>query len=133
MLEKILTVGGGEVTIGLPEYFEGKKVLVSVELAPKMRSVRANKRYFAAIVRALSDHTGYTKEETHDMLKVTLNPKEVPDLRTGETKVVGGSTASMKSHEFADYTMKVQELCEFLGVKIPTVEEYWNSLEYNGQ
>ena len=130
MIEHIVTVKSGQITLKLPEYFDGKKVLVTVEPAPKRRTLKANRRYFGALVRYLSEHTGHTVEELHEDLKVTLNPKEATDLKTGEVKTVGGSTRIMTSPEFADYTLKVSELCEFLGVKIPTVEEYWNSLEY---
>ena len=130
MIERIVTVKSGEVTLRLPEY-DGRKVLVTVEPAPKSRTVRANRRYFGALVRYLAEHTGYTVEELHKDLKLTLNPEEGIDLRTGEKKITGGSTASMTSQEFAEYTLNVAELCDFLGVRIPTVEEYWNSLEYN--
>ena len=127
MIERITTVRDGQVTLRLPE-FDGKRVLVSVEIAPKLRTVRANRRYFGVLVRYLAEHTGYTVEELHENLKVTLNPKEAVDLKTGETKTIGGSTRIMTSQEFSEYTLKVAELCDFLGVRIPTVEEYWNSL-----
>ena len=127
MIERIVKVKGGGVTLRLPEY-DGRNVLVTVEPAPRRRTVKANRRYFEALVRYLAEHTGHTVEELHEDLKVTLNPKEATDLKTGEVKMVGGSTRIMNSPEFADYTLKVAELCEFLGVRIPTVEQYWDSL-----
>ena len=129
MIERIKKVKGGEVTLRLPE-FEGRNVLITIEPVPRRRSLKANRRYFGALVRLLSEHTGHTVDELHEDLKLTLNPKEATDLRTGEVKTVGGSTRLMTSGEFADYTLKVSELCDFLGVRIPTVEEYWASLEY---
>ena len=99
MIERITTVRDGQVTLRLPE-FDGKRVLVSVEIAPKLRTVRANRRYFGVLVRYLAEHTGYTVEELHENLKVTLNPKEAVDLKTGETKTIGGSTRIMTSQSF---------------------------------
>jgi len=131
LIERLKEVRDGQVTLNLPE-FDGQKVLITVERAPKRRTLNANRRYFGALVRHLAEHTGHTVEDLHEDLKLTLNPKQATNLITGEVKEVGGRTRLMTSAEFAEFTNKVGELCEFLGVRIPSPDQYWNSLEDRG-
>jgi hypothetical protein len=126
-MQKIVKIKDGEIKISVP-FDEGAEVFVEISKVPKERSLRALRFYFAAIVGAICDSTGYHKEDVHEYLKMELNPKEFPDLKTGEVKTIGGSTRGMTSDEFALYTLKAKEIAEWVGAKIGTVDEYYESL-----
>lgn len=124
----IRTVEDNEVKLSLPE-FKGRAVIITVEVKPNKRSLRANRYYFGALVRAISGYTGMTVEQVHDYIKETLNKQEVLDPITKQNIFVAGSTANMRSFEFAELIVKVQEVCDKLGIQYGTVEQYYESLE----
>lgn len=126
--EFIRTVENDKVILSLPE-FKGRAVIITVEVKPNVRTLKANRYYFGALVRAISEHTGMTVDEVHEYIKSTLNKREIPDPITGEVVEVGGSTARLLSHEFADLIIKVQEVCDKLGIQYGTPEQYYQSLE----
>lgn len=128
MKELITKVIDGEVTLSLPE-LEGERVLITVDRVPKRRSLKANRFYFGALVRAISDYTGMVAGEVHEIFKLKFNPREVPDPLTGEIKTIGGSTRSMSPQEFEEHIFKVQEVAERLGIKVLAPDKYWDSLE----
>tara|TARA_Y100000401_G_scaffold1971_1_gene1430 strand:+ start:119 stop:517 length:399 start_codon:yes stop_codon:yes gene_type:complete len=56
---------------------EGKTVEVTIsEYRPK-RSGQLNQYYWGVVVKLISDYTGYTKEETHELLKQTFLKKKI--------------------------------------------------------
>ena len=126
-MQKIVKVKDGKIEISVP-FDEGAEVFIEISKVPKERSKRANRYYFAAIVQEICNRTGYTKDDVHEYLKMELNPKEFPDLKTGEIKTIGGSTRGMTSDEFAVFTLKAKEICEWCGGKIGTVDQYYESI-----
>lgn len=127
MTELIRKVKDGKVEFPV-DHEDGTELLVQAERVPPRRSLRANRYYFGAIVRAICEKTGHSREDVHEYLKQELNPKEFPDLKTGEVKTIGGSTRQMTSQEFSDFTTKAAEIAEWVGAEIGTVDQYWNSL-----
>ena len=126
--EFIRTVQDDKVILSLPE-FKGRAVIITVEPKPSKRSLRANRYYFGALVRAISGYTGMTVEQVHDYIKETLNKQEILDPITKQNIFIAGSTANMRSFEFAELVTKVQEVCDKLGIQYGTAEEYYDSLE----
>lgn len=128
LTERVLTVQGGKIEC--PVYVDDDtKVIVTVEIVPKQRSLKANRYYFGAKVRKISELTGMTVPDVHESLKVAFNPKEVPNLLTGEIMTVGGSTREMTSDEFKIFSDKADEVLEFLNANFPSQEDYWKRLE----
>lgn len=107
---------------------DGTPVMVTVETVPRKRSLRSNKYYFGALVRAISSSTGMTVAEVHDYLKFRFNSREIPDPHTSEIILIGGSTAEMTSDMFSEFVVKVIEVCDKLGIQRVSVDDYWNSL-----
>lgn len=91
------------------------------------RSLQANRFYWGVVVAALSEHTGYTPDETHDLLKMQFIPKKLAVCDgNGEVKgefVVGGSTRKMSVRAFQDYIETIRQWAAMeLGVVIPDPE-----------
>jgi hypothetical protein len=100
------------------------EVRITIERAHATRSSQANRYYWGVVVDLLAEHTGYTPEETHDVLKQLFLPKRCAML-TGNGDVVGefvigGSTAKLTTIEFYEYCSRIREWAlHTLAVDIP--------------
>ena len=77
---------------------EGKDVQVTVEQKRKQRSLEQNAYYFGVVVKILSEYTGYSKEETHDALRIKFlrigGSDDLPTIK---------STTKLSTKEMTDY------------------------------
>jgi hypothetical protein len=107
-------------------------VTLTVGRPQATRSLQANAYYWGAVVQALADHTGYTPDEMHDVLKVKFLPKAVA-LNTANGRVVGdfvigGSTTALLSFQFSDYIEQVRQWAfEALDCDIPPPDPEWRA------
>jgi hypothetical protein len=97
---------------------------VTVARLRATRSIEANRYYFGVVIDAISAHTGYHPDETHDLMKMLHLPKELAICDgNGEVKgqyVMGGSTRNLNTAEFSAYVSRVQQwAAETLDVVIP--------------
>lgn len=100
------------------------EVLITVTRKHATRSVQANRYYWGVVVDLLSDHTGYTPDEIHEVLKAKFIPKKLAvSDGNGEIKgefVIGGTTTEMNKLEFGEYITRIREwAAEELDVVIP--------------
>lgn len=85
--------------------FEGKRVELVLRERSPYRSDEQNRYYHGVVVAMISDHTGYTPEETHDQLKAKFKVE---------------STSRMKSADFQEYISRIVHwAASDLGVCIP--------------
>jgi hypothetical protein len=107
-------------------------VTLTVEREVATRSVQANAYYWAVVLKALADHTGYTPDELHEICKVKFLPKDVA-LKRGNGKVlaefvIGGSTVRLSTVEFYDYVEQVRQWAfEALDVDVPPADPDWRA------
>jgi len=107
---------------------------LTVERESATRSPQANAYYWGVVVKSLADHTGYTPDETHDVLKIKFLPKDVA-LRTGTGTVIaefviGGSTRALSVGEFYDYVERIRQWAfDALEVDIPPGDPAWRGKE----
>ncbi len=92
------------------------------------RSQQFNRYYWGVVVAALAEHTGYTPDELHEVLKQKFLPHVLALLDgNGEVKgefVMGGSTRTLKTDEFMAYVEQVRRFAsEELDVYIPDPNE----------
>jgi phage protein U len=97
---------------------------VHVERLRANRSQQANRYYFGVVIAALEEHTGYTANELHELMKQKFLPKSLALVDgNGELKgefVMGGSTRNLKVDEFYRYVEQVRQFAaEALGVYTP--------------
>ena len=76
------------------------------------RSHDQNSLLWGVIYKGLSDTTGYTVEELHDILRLKF------DLKTDDGKLL--STATLTKSEFNDYIDKIINWSRSLGIQIET-------------
>lgn len=91
----------------------------------KDRSNNQNRYYWGVVVKLICDHTGYSADEIHEILKykflsypITLLAKEKEEL------YVATSTTKLDTKQFEDYLSRVREWASIkLGVFIPQPNE----------
>ena len=105
------------------KYFEGKEVDVIIKLHSSRRSNQQNKYYWAVIVKLISDHTGFTSDEVHEILLDKFAEKK--ELKIGdEIHFVADRSHKMKTDAFERYTEQIRIwAASELGVVIPLPNE----------
>lgn len=92
----------------------------------KMRSLQENKYYWGVIVKILSSELGYTRDETHEILK-ELFLRELKFLKTkdGVEEVwITKSTTKLSVGEFEDYLSEIRQWASMaLGIYLPLPRE----------
>ncbi len=98
----------------LKESLDGQDIEIILRKRRKDRSSQANRFYHGVVVKLLSEHTGHTPSETHDILKyrflIDREDERLPRVR---------STASLDTAEFARYLEDCIQLAAEMGVVIP--------------
>jgi len=104
--------------------------IVKFELGTK-RDLAFSNYYFGAM-GYLSDQTGYTKDELHEMNKQDFlsHPVNIVDKKTGEIteRMVAGSTANLSTSEFAEFLERVRRGWAERGYPIP---DQYGGLRHN--
>ena len=100
------------------------EVTVTIERARAARSLQQSRWYWGVIVDLLSEHTGFTPDEMHEVLKAKFLPKKLSVAdQNGEIQgefVIGGSTTKLGKNDFSDYCEAIRRwAAEELGVVIP--------------
>ena len=109
--------------------FNEREVIVRIERARATRSLNQNAWYWAGIIGTLSEHTGFTPDEMHEVLKAKFLPKKlaVTDAN-GEIHgefVIGGTTTRLDKLEFGEYCEAIRRwAAEDLNVNIPDPSSY---------
>lgn|SRR3990167_3438522 len=106
---------------------EGWEVAVAVTRRRATRSLAQNAFYWGVVVELIAEHTGYTPDEVHDLLKAMFIPKRLAVQNgNGEIKgeiVVGGSTRAMNTIEFGEYMESIKRwAAETIDVVIPDAD-----------
>jgi hypothetical protein len=100
------------------------EVLVTVEKIKAARSQQQSRWYWGVIVELLSEHTGYSPDEIHEVLKAKFLPKKLA-VSDGNGEIVdefviGGSSARLDKNEFSEFCESIRRwAAEDLGVVIP--------------
>lgn len=92
------------------------------------RSAVQNNFWWGVVVALLSEHTGFSPDEMHDVLKAKFLPRRLAVTDgNGEIVnefVVGGSTTRLSTLEFGELIERVRQwAADYLGVLIPEPNE----------
>lgn len=99
------------------------KVFIVVKSA-KEREIRSNEQnryYWGVVVELISEHTGYTKDEVHEILKALFlsRPIEIG----GKEVLISKSTASLNTKEMEEYLEGIRVWAvDKVGLSIPEPE-----------
>jgi hypothetical protein len=102
--------------------YNDKTVEVTVKEYKPKRSNQLNQYYWGVVVKIISDYTGYTKEETHELLKQTFLKKKI--LINDEWYDTTKSTTKMNNKEMLEFIEYVKQwAAQTLYVYIPDPHE----------
>ena len=86
---------------------EGQDVDLTIEKHRSSRSINQNAYYWSVCVRMIADETGYTTDETHEILKGKFLAVEA---RVGNEIIrYSRSTTGLKTNEFEDLMTQIRE------------------------
>lgn len=110
------------------ELRDGWDVELTVKRLRATRSLEQNAYYWGVVVQLLSEHTGYTPDEIHELLKAKFIPKRLAVCDGNgviqDEIVLGGTTRSMNKLEFGEYVEAIREWsAESLDVVIPDPDQ----------
>ncbi len=101
----------GQMLEQLKHWCDGE-VTLTIERKHAHRSLAQNAWYWGVVVHAISEHTGYTPEETHAALKTLFLPKQLALVNgNGEVineLVIGGSTTKLDRVAFGQYVEAIR-------------------------
>lgn len=106
---------------------EGKEVSLILQEWKNDRSDNQNRYYWGIPIKMISEYTGYSDEEVHELLKSLFLKKKV-DVKTTkgitERHTIVGSTATLNTAEFEEYLAKVRQWAsEELNIYVPEPNE----------
>jgi len=111
-LKKTLHVTSGsnyvEVTLAMVTSLDEGVYDIIIMDKESARSHDQNSLLWGVIYKGISDTTGYTQEQLHDMLRMKF------DLKDEEGNLL--STATLTKSEFNDYLDKIINWCKSLGI-----------------
>ena len=106
---------------------EGELVEVIVQKPSKKRSDRQNRYYHGVIKKMVSERTGYSHNETHEILKLKFNWKEFnvcgTVVRVGMSTTLLSTTAMEKFNSDIRQWASLPDNQEGLDLYIPTPNE----------
>jgi len=85
---------------------EGKVVEVVVREAKNIRSLNQNAYYWGVVIKMISDETGYSAQEVHDILRGLFLSSEVKIA--GKIVTVVKSTTDLNTKQFEDYLSEIR-------------------------
>lgn len=104
----------------ITEYVRGKDdfFVIEIQKSKRVRSLNQNKYYWGVVVKIVSNHTGYTSEETHQELARMFLAYD----NNGKRFVK--STAKLNTFDFEQYTEKCRQWAwHEMNVHIPLPNE----------
>lgn len=106
---------------------DGWEMELAVTRRRATRSPMANAYYWGVVMQLLSEHTGYTPDEMHDLCKAQFLPKKLA-VNNGNGEIVGefvlgGSTRGLNTNDFYEYVERVRQWAAELDVYIPDPNE----------
>jgi len=105
------------------KYFEGKRVKIEVSESRNNRSDLQNRYYWGVVLKYLSDETGHTKDELHEIFKLEYS-KPVAMIFQGKAYNIPKSTTALNTMEFNDYITKIRDFASsVLNCYIPEPNE----------
>jgi hypothetical protein len=108
--------------------FRDGEVRISIERRHANRSQAQNRYWWGVCVELVSEHTGYTSDEVHELAKQMFLPKKLALCDgNGEVKgefVVGGTTTTLNKIEFGEFVESFRRwAAETLDVMIPDPDQ----------
>jgi hypothetical protein len=100
------------------------ELVLVLEKKHATRSLASNAYYWAGVIGAISEYTGYTSEEVHEFCKARFLPKKVTlankDGEVVEEVTIGRTTTKLNKVEMWEYIEAIRQWAsETLDLNIP--------------
>lgn len=102
------------------------EVVVKKWSEKNQRSIQQNKYYWGVVLKLLSDHTGHTVDELHEILKSIFLKKRIElETKTGIIpQMIYNSTTDLDTVKMENYLSNIREWSSVtLGVYVPLPNE----------
>src|SRR5438105_6767167 len=80
--------------------FADGEVTIHIEATKPTRSNQQNRFWHGVVIPLFAEYCGYDVGEMKDQLALSLIPREITDLQTGEIRIVPGHTSQLSTEEF---------------------------------
>jgi hypothetical protein len=97
---------------------DGKALVVDIEREYGTRSDNQN-RYYWLCLGVISNHTGYSSTELHELFKRLFLPPKIKKILGREVKWPASTTELNKS-DFAEYMLRIGAEVATMGITLPT-------------
>lgn len=101
---------------------ETQKVTVEVKRVFNKRSLNQNALMWIWFT-LIAEHTGYSPEEVHKVVKGLYCPKKQIKLKDKVYMVTRG-TSELSVGEMVELMMRIEAMAADLGIRLPTADEY---------
>ncbi len=102
--------------------FNGKDVHVVIKEHRHPRSISQNSYYWGCVLEIISEHTGHTADEVHEIFKNKYLAEEKEFA--GEKVRVARSTAGLNTKEFTEYLEKIKDFsAQEFEIYVPNANE----------
>ena len=120
-------VADGEIHIDAPKFlkaalpkWEGVRITITIAPEVERRRERANKYYWAVVLKLMAEESGHTADDLHELMKLRHHSKVIAHPVTGEEVRIGQSTTTLSIADFSVYLEKVMlDGAEWLGLTFP--------------
>lgn len=121
-------ISNGKVNFNDPDAFtqakwqlEGQEVDIIIRRHRKTRTNPQNAYYFGVVVKLISEHTGYTPDETHEIIKQLFFAREI---EIGDRIVTIATTTKENTQQWEDKMTMIRTWASGeLGIFIPAPHE----------
>lgn len=120
-------VNNGKLTLNNIERFQDYLKSISGEVRLTIgryypeRTTEQNKYYWGVVLKVISDETGYTPDEIHEIMKYKFLRKELE--HKGQKYAYVRSTTALDTKEMTDYIEQIRDYWATQGIYIPDANE----------
>ncbi len=104
--------------------FIGKRVFLIIKPVTKTRTINQNAYYWGGVLTPISEHTGHSVEDLHEMFKDEYIARQEITWR-GIKRKIPASSKTKDTVEFSEYVDKIIVEASEMGIRILSPEEYY--------
>ena len=104
--------------------------IVTIEKETGKRTLDQNSYLFGVVYKTISDYTGNSVVEVHEIMKRLCLPPKFIKYKDKEIKVAG-STTGLNKLEMGEYILRIMSEVASLGIIIPEAEKPKADIDYD--
>lgn len=101
------------------EQNDKKTLLVRIDRETGIRSSNQNNYLWGVVYKVIAEHTGYTENDIHEIMKRKFLPPDFITWKGQEIKIPGSTAKLDKGDSFPEYIERIRAEVASLGIIIP--------------